>query len=156
MSLALSFHELIEKYNVLHQPTKQVDDYLKQHPALHKAALIANHLFRAASMVTLMQRLPLTLPKKIALCIAGSLFYRLTVEVNCAYKFALPAMGGALAYMVGKNGLEAMINGVAFASFKTFAKAFTSLVPLTTYFIYITLTISYDVDHCSCQAKRSH
>jgi hypothetical protein len=74
-----------------------------------------------------------------------------TVENNCAYKFALPAVAGSLAYPSGKMALNQMISGAAFASLKTFASTVTTLLPFTAYLAYITLTISYDVDHqCHC------
>jgi len=32
MSLALTFHNLIDRYNVLEKPTKEINDYLKTAP----------------------------------------------------------------------------------------------------------------------------
>ena len=96
MSCALALHNAIEKYNVLRKPTDQIKGYFKQHPNLYKAALLANHIFRALSMTALSFYLPH--PINLAVCFASSLFYRLTVETNCAYKFALPAFAGSIAF----------------------------------------------------------
>jgi hypothetical protein len=52
----------------------------------------------------------------VPLCFVGSLFYRLSVEKNCAYKFALPAFAGSMAFMIALPALISMINGVAFAN----------------------------------------
>ena len=77
--------------------------------------------------------------------------YRMTVEVNCAYKFALPAFGGAVAFLMGSRSLTKVVNGAAFYSLKALSNAFVLLIPMAGYFVYITLTTSYDVDH-----PRSH
>ena len=146
MSLSLSFHNRIENYNVLKEPTKQIDRYLTDHPNLHKATLLANHIFRAASMAAFSLMLPYSAPVSAGICLTGSLFYRLTIETHCAYKFALPAFAGSIALPMGQAGLTALASGVAFASLSTLASAFISLLPLTAYFTYIALTVSYDVD----------
>jgi hypothetical protein len=146
MSCATALHNLIEQYNVLTGPTDQMNDYLHDHPDLYKTALILNHLFRAASMTTFMFCLPLPFVLSAGICLAGSIFYRLTVENNCAYKFALPAFGGSAAFLMGQVSLAQLISGVAFASLETVAAALTSLLPLATYMAYVILTVSYDVD----------
>ena len=77
MSLALfSLHNAIENYNVLKGPTEQVKGYLRENPDLHKAALLADHVFRAVSMIGLGLVLPFATPINLAICFAGSLFYR--------------------------------------------------------------------------------
>lgn len=146
MSCATALHNLIDQFNVLTGPTEQINDYLHDHPDLFKTALIINHLFRATSMTALMFFLPLPVVLSGGICLVGSLFYRLTVENNCAYKFALPAFGGSAAFLIGQESLAQLISGVAFASLETFAAALTSLLPLAAYMAYVVLTVSYDVD----------
>ena len=146
MSLSVFLHDVIEKWNVLQEPTKQVEEYLLDHPDLYKAALLANHIFRAASMAAFSLCLPFSAPVTAAICFGGSLFYRLTVEINCAYKFALPAFAGMIAFQIAQTALADLISGVALASLGTLTFASVSLLPLVAYFAYIVLTVSYDVD----------
>jgi hypothetical protein len=122
-------------------------NYFKAHPAALKAALLANHIFRAASMTTLSKMLPFSTPLNTAICFSGSLFYRLTVETHCAYKFALPAFAGSLAFLTAQRPIVDLISGVAFASLSTLIATLSAILPLTAYFSYIALTINYDVDN---------
>lgn len=131
---------------ILQKPTEQVSEYLTAHPDLYKAALLANHLFRALAMTAFAVFLPFSIPINLAICFAGSLFYRLTVENNCAYKFALPAFAGSIAIPVAAGAITTLVTGVAFASMGAFALACLSLVPLAAYLTYIVVTVSNDVD----------
>ncbi len=97
-------------------------------------------------MTALMLALPYSIPVKAAFSFSASLLYRLTVENNCAYKFALPAFAGSLALPIAKTALPKVINSVAFTSMKMFARTLGSLLPLTAYVAYIILTVSQDVD----------
>lgn len=146
MTLALRLHECIERYNILASPTDRIHEYMREHKGLYKVALVVNHLFRALSMSAFMMCTPAPTLVSAGVCLLGSLFYRLTVETNCAYKFALPAFAGAVALMIGKTALTQIINGVALASIGTFATALVTLLPLTSYVMYIVLTVDYDVD----------
>ena len=146
MTLAVKFHNFIERNNVLEAPTEKISEYLTANKKMYKAALIANHIFRAAAMTAFMMFLPMTMAASACLCLGGSLFYRLTVETNCAYKFALPSFAGAVAFLIGKTALASLISGVAFASLSAFGAAFIAILPLCAYAAYIVLTVSYDVD----------
>lgn len=146
MTLAAQLHQFIDKCNVLHEPTKAIEEYLIEHPDLYKAALLVNHIFRAMSMAAFSVCLPFSAPVTAAICFIGSLFYRLTVETHCAYKFALPAFAGMIAFQIAQAGLAELISGVAVASLSAFAVASVSFLPLVAYFVYIVLTVSYDVD----------
>jgi hypothetical protein len=144
--LSVKFHGCIERYNLLEEPTKWIADRLNVYPTLYKIVLVVAHLFRAAMMVGFMFIPHLALWTKMALCFAGSLFYRLTVERNCAYKFALPAFAGAVAFMLALPAFINMINGVAFISVASGFLTCLSLLPLPLYWAYIVLTVDYDVD----------
>lgn len=146
MSAALRFHTFIDKYNILHKPTEIVRDFLNNHRTFYKVVLVVNHIFRAVMMTALMLALPYSIPVKAAFSFSASLLYRLTVENNCAYKFALPAFAGSLALPIAKTALPKVINSVAFTSMKMFARTFSSFLPLIAYITYIVLTVSYDVD----------
>lgn len=151
--MSLSLHNFIDQCNVLQKPTDQFKGYFKEHPVAYKVALLANHLFRTASMIGLQMILPFSPYANLAICFAGSLFYRLTVETNCAYKFALPAFAGSIALPIGITALFDFIHQAAFASLQAFAKATASLVPLTGYLVYIALTVNYDVDQQCSRSK---
>ena len=144
--MSVSLHNFIENYNLLETPTAKIYDYLHDHPDLYKAALLANHAFRAVSMTAFNLVLPFSAPMNIAICFAGSLFYRLTVETHCAYKFALPAFAGALAFPMAYKAILDLTQGVAFISMNIFAATLAQTLPLAAYFIYIALTVDYDVE----------
>ncbi len=142
MTLSTKLHDAITDYNFLTKPTDQIVEYFAYHPTAFKIALLVNHIFRAAAMVGFMIALPVSTPVSIGICLAGSLFYRLTVESNCAYKFALPAVGGSIALLVAKPALENLANS-------TFA-SYIPLIPLALYGAYVVLTVNYDVDNRPC------
>lgn len=145
----VSLHKFIVNYNILQKPTEQISSYLKTHPTLCKAVLLANHLFRAFAMSALCLAMPFSASVNVATCFVGSVIYRLTVETNCAYKFALPAFAGSIAIPMATPALSDLISGIAFCSLKDFALACTSLLPLAAYLTYIALTVGYDVDQRS-------
>ncbi len=147
MTCAESLHNFITNYNVLKTATDQIETFLNEHPEIKKVALLVNHIFRAIAMLALRLFLPFSLLVNDLICFAGSLFYRLTVETHCAYKFALPAFAGSMAIPLAHTALYEFISGVAFASLATFGVALLSLIPLAAYTTYIILTVSYDVDN---------
>jgi len=145
--LATLLHDFIEKTNFLHNPTVRINEFLREHRTVYKVALIVNHLFRAAMMAAFTFFLPFTAAISFGICLVGSLFYRLTVENNCAYKFALPSLAGSIAFLIGKKGINDVISKIAFGSIAAFSSAFLSFLPLCAYIVYIALTVNYDVDH---------
>lgn len=146
MGLSVQFHNALEQVNVLKKPTETIKEYLTKHPTLYKIALLVNHLFRAAAMSFFMLALPFSLPINLALCFSASLFYRLTVEGNCSYKFALPAFAGAAAFPFAQAGYAELISRAAFQSLGSFVASLGLLLPFTAYVAYIVLTVNYDVD----------
>jgi hypothetical protein len=146
MSYAVCLHNCIERYNILTAPTLRMNEFLRKHRMLYKGALLVNHVFRTAMMAAFLPVIPLFLTASAFLCFAGSLFYRLTVENNCAYKFALPSLAGAIAILIGQSSIIGIIDGAAFISLRAFGKTLALLLPLTLYAGYIALTVSYDVD----------
>lgn len=147
MTCAESLHNFITNYNVLKTATDQIETFLNEHPEIKKVVLLVNHIFRAIAMLALRLFLPFSLLVNDLICFAGSLFYRLTVETHCAYKFALPAFAGSMAIPLAQAALYDFISGVAFASLATLGIALLSLIPLAAYTTYIILTVSYDVDN---------
>lgn len=145
--MAISLHHAIERCNILKTPTNQINNYLNHHLNLRKTALLVNHIFRSVSMLAFKVILPFSTPMSLGICFAGSLFYRLTVETHCAYKFALPAFGGAVALLISRQAITHVIHGVAFTSLSTLGSTLIALTPLACYLSYILLTVSYDVDN---------
>ncbi|MBA3815910.1 MAG: hypothetical protein H0X29_05220 [Parachlamydiaceae bacterium] len=146
MTASVAFHASIERYNVLKNPTSKMNAYFKKHPALYKTALLVNHAFRTISMASFSQALPFTGPINTAICFSTSLFYRISVEKNCAYKFALPAFAGSLTIPLAYSGLESLISRTAFISLSAFSLTMIILIPPFAYLTYIILTVQYDVD----------
>ncbi len=145
MSYAVKFHAFIARTNLLIQLTQNITKFLLEHPTIYKIALLVNHLFRAISMAFFLYALPCSFPVSLALCFGASLFYRLTVENNCAYKFALPAFGGGVALPIAHSALVQLASGSAFKSLALFSQSLLSLVPFSAYITYILLTVDYDV-----------
>lgn len=143
---SLRYHNCIESCNFLHAPTKFIANIFDNNPTIYKIALLINHLFRAGMMVGVMCIPHIPFAPVMAICFTGSLFYRLTVERNCAYKFALPAFFGAAAFMLALPAIISMINKTAFTSIGSGFKACVSLIPLILYSIDITLTVNYNVN----------
>lgn len=146
LPIALQFHRFIEKNNVLEYPTKVVHEYLKKHPVIFKVVLVASHIFRALTMLFFMSALPYSTFVNTTICLAASLVYRLTIETNCAYKLSLPSFGGAIAFSLSKKARADSVSRAAFSSLKDFAFIASNVFPIVMYVIYITLTVSYDVD----------
>lgn len=144
--LSVRFDNCIDRFNILKAPTECIANYFDTHPTAYKIALIMNHLFRAGMMVGIMFIPHLPLAAGMAICFAGSLFYRLTVERNCAYKFALPAFAGAAAFMLALPAFISMVNGTGFASVAVGFKTCASFIPLALYGAYILLTVNHDVN----------
>ncbi len=140
-------HQFIEKYNCLQKPTEKLSEFFREQPEYYKVALLVNHVFRALAMTAFCVLLPFSAPINMGICFAGSLFYRLSVETHCAYKFALPAFAGSIAIPMAISGLMSIVTCVAFASLTAFGSALLSFLPLAGYVTYIALTVNYDVDH---------
>ncbi len=133
-------------YSPLNEPAKNLQKIFKEHPQLYKGILLVNHVFRAAAMVGFMQMLSYSMMTNIAVCVGFSALYRLTVEKNCAFKFALPALGGSVAFLVSKQALLKVIQGTAFHSINAFVSSSLALLPLCTYIGYVTLVVDHEVN----------
>ena len=143
---AVKLHNFIERYNVLENPTRKINNYLRSHRTVYKVALVVNHLFRAVGMTAFFVALPFSSFVSAGICFVSSLFYRLTVETNCAYKFALPSYVGSIAILSGKATLPNLINRTAFSSLRGLAMTAASLRLLAAYVTYVILTVDYDVN----------
>ncbi len=146
MSYAIRFHAMIEKFNPLTELTQRATRFFLAHPTFYKVALLVNHIFRAVTMIFFMFALPYSLSVNMALCFTASLFYRITVENNCAYKFALPAFFGAVTFSMAQSALIQLVSGKAFKNLAFFSHSILSLIPVAAYLTYIVLTVDYDVD----------
>ncbi len=106
------YANLNERFS-LDAPTVKVQNWLEKHPTVHKVIIFSWHLFRALRMAAFMYFLPFTPVINIALSLGVSLAYRLIVEGNCAYKFALSEWVGGTALEMGLPTIAKIINGVA-------------------------------------------
>jgi hypothetical protein len=149
MTLAVSLHNAI-KHNPFKSAAEEGMAYFATHPTLFKIVLLVNHLFRSAAMVGLLACMPFSIPVNAAICAGGSIFYRVSVEGNCAYKFALPSLAGAISFFIAAPAVASLVSGVALATIGAFAVACVRLLPAALYAAYILLTVSYDVDHRRC------
>lgn len=132
--------------HILEKPTAQLDSYFRKHPRLFKGVLLVDHLFRAAAMVGFMFIPHIPKPVSWSLCVLGSLYYRLTVEKNCAYKFALPALAGAASFMLLLPTILKIMNQTAFLTVGSGTLASLSFIPILVYAGYIVVTVSQEVD----------
>lgn len=147
MYIDQQFHKALMKINYLPDATKWCDQKAKEYPNVYKGVLVANHLFRAVAIWAFLKYNRSSMKVKLAMCFTGSMVYRLTVESNCAYKFALPAFFGGAALLTAGHTTAKILNGSAFRTFKSIGNATLNMVPITGYLAYIVLTTSYDVDH---------
>jgi hypothetical protein len=147
----VTLHNFIKDYNVLESATNAIKEFFEEHTFLHKVALVVSHVFRALAMTGLCLYLPFSAPVNMGICFAGSLFYRLTVETHCPFKFALPAFAGSLSIPLGVQAIRDLINGIAFTSIATFSTALVSIIPLFAYSSYVLLTVNYDVNNQICE-----
>lgn len=132
MSLATCLHNFIEHHNILQQPTYQIGTFLRAHTTLYTIILVANHLFRAATMGAFMLLSPYSIAITAALSAASSLIYRLTVETHCAYKFAVPSYAGGIACYLLFHASTMLTHSLAVCA-------------SAAYFTYVVLTVHYDV-----------
>lgn len=154
MQWDVALHKMIEDFNfIVKKPAQIAEAFFKNHKTVYKVVLVINHFFRTIAMAALCTILPYSFPANIAICFAGSLFYRLTVEPNCSYKFALPAFFGSLTLPSALTSLTLVISGVAFISLGTLITTCFYLVPFVVYATYVVLTVNYDVDHQCCKKK---
>ena len=146
MNLAIKLHKFIERTNILEKPTTKIANCFQTHHNFYKTAILVDHVIRTVVMTVFMMAFPLAIVPCSIYSFGSSLFYRLTVENNCAYKFALPSFAGCVSVMVASQPILDIISGAAFASIKLFAMAVISIAPLGLYITYVVLTVSYDVD----------
>ncbi len=147
MHLDVQFHQALQKVNGLERPTQWCANQARNHPDFYKGVLVINHLFRAVSIWAFLKYCQSPMKIKLAICFGGSLIYRLTVESNCAYKFALPAFFGGAALLTASRSAAKIMNRSALRTFKSLGHASLNMVPIAGYLVYITLTASYDVDN---------
>lgn len=136
----------IPRYIGLDKATKAVGSWLDRHPLINKIVMVVNHIFRTLAMVALMYFLPFAAPINLAIGLAASLFYRITVERFCPFRFALSACIGAAAFELSKPFLVDIINGVAFSSFTAFAASFIGILPFAISAVAIILISNNAVD----------
>lgn len=153
--MALAVYSCLEKCT-LEKPANAIEAFFNENPTIFKIVLIIDHLIRAACMVAVMYLpIPIPMAASVAICFAASLFYRLTVEKNCPFKFAIPAFAGAVAFLILCPAVINMINGTAFKTATSSFLTVASFLPMLGYLGYITITTHYDVNkRCCCKSLK--
>ena len=116
---------------------------LDKHPVLHKVVIIVAHIFRMLAMLALISFLPFGLVTNCILSLSGSLFYRIAIERNCPFRFAIPACLGAMAFAFSVPHLVALI---AKTTFSQFMQALTTAIPFGIYLGYIIWSANSEVN----------
>lgn len=122
-----------------------VKEWLKKHPYVHAISIFACQIFRAISMLALVNYLPYSLLTNCLISLGASVLYNLTVEeVFCnIYRFAIPGCLGGMSMHLALPQLAALAQGVALQTFADFSRVVGGLVPLCAYLGY-TIWICYD------------
>ena len=128
------------------KPSERIATFFAGHPTLFKMVLVINHFFRTAGMVGLMFIPGIPKPAAWTICVVGSVVYRLTVERNCAYKFALPALAGAVAVMLFLPTLRALMHHTAFTSPARGLCSVLSCVAVALYVTYVIIAVHGEVN----------
>lgn len=76
---------------------RDLGNWLNVHPKVNTVVVVANHIFRAAGMYALMEILPGSFAAKCLIAGGASLFYRVTIERFCRFRFAMLSCVGAAA-----------------------------------------------------------
>lgn len=74
--------------------SEQFMRWVKKYPTIHKIVTVFNHCIRTMCMAAMMVPLGFT---GTALGLSTALFYRITTENPCPFKYSLPAFFGGLA-----------------------------------------------------------
>ena len=124
-----------------------INSYFNEDPTRLKIAIFANHFFITVANLALMVMLPCSMPTNIAFCFIASLFYRVTVEKDCAHKLALLSFSGAAISLVLINEIEKMTGELIFASIVS-PTLFLSI--LSIHVSYVMANVDYEVDSLPC------
>lgn len=107
-----------------------VGSILDENPTINKIVILVNYIFRTAMMVTFMAALPFSILPSFLISAGANIFYRLTIERFCQYRFAILSCLTAGAYELAKPAFLSLISGAAFVSISAFATALALTIPL--------------------------
>ena len=132
MEFSVALRGFVDKYNPLETPTEQIRDYLLKHRTIYKIVLVANF-----ALLALMFLSPPSPGLGLAIGLGlRALFYRLTIETNCIYKFSLPVYATVMSLWL-----------VAIAWSCGPLLASLSLIPLIASVAYIVCDIDFEATH---------
>jgi len=109
--------------------SENVGKVLDENPLINKIVVLANFVFRIAMMVTFMAALPFSILPSFLISVGASIFYRVTIERFCQYRFAILSCVEAGAYEIAKPALAALISGAAFSSLAAFGTSLALMTP---------------------------
>lgn len=119
---------------------------LKKHPNIYKCAIIVDHLLNASKMYALVQILPYSKCTNCVVTGISSLYYRVTAEGPCAFRFSIISCFGGAAFISARIGMIEFARGTAFRSLALFLKSSCTLAPLSIYLFCIVKFTNDDVD----------
>jgi hypothetical protein len=109
--------------------SENVGKVLDESPLINKIVILANFVFRIAMMVTFMAVMPFSFLPSFLLSAGASVFYRVTIERFCQYRFAMLSCAAAGAYEIAKPAFLALISTAAFSSLTAFGTALALMTP---------------------------
>jgi hypothetical protein len=115
----------------------KVGAWLDKHPYVNTIVVIANHIFRALSMLALMTFIPGPFIVQCGIALSASLFYRVTIERFCHFRFAIPSCLGATAMNLSAPAVASIVHGVANQTLAEVAKTAIGISPLVLYTVSI-------------------
>lgn len=130
----------------LTQLSSHAKEIFNQHPLINKIVVLAIFIFRSAMMSAYMAALPFTSVPSFFIGLGISVFYRVTIEPDCRYRFAILSCVGAETYSISKPALLALINGMAFRSLITLSMTLLSAAPFAICATVILSEVNQNVD----------
>lgn len=119
---------------------------LDANPLIHKIVVFAAHLIRLIGSLALITFLPFSMPVNCVLSLASNIFYRITIERNCSFLFAINDCLGAMALHFT---IPYLVNQLALSSFAMLAATLASTVPFLAYLGYTVWVTHSEVEERS-------
>lgn len=95
-----SIPSYLEKKITLNPIAEKYTSWVQNYPTIDKIAKLFNHLIRASCMWAMMSVMPYSLLTSSVICLSAALFYRITTENPCPFKYSLPSFFGGLAFQL--------------------------------------------------------
>lgn len=137
----------------LQKLSENVGKVLDENPLVNKIIVVANFIFRTAMMVCFMAAMPFSILPNFLISFGLSVFYRVTIERFCQYRFSILSCAAAGGYEIAKPALTALISGAAFTSLAAFG---STLILMTPFVICGAAIISVTNQNVNERYQKSH